>query len=180
MFKIITHNEHKFREMKKIIGEVEMVNMEYPEIQAESLEEVVDFAVEYLRGIVEGNFIIDDSGLFIDHLNGFPGVYSAYVYRTIGNRGILRLMDGVENRRAYFKTVIGLNLDGYTYRLIGICHGTIATEERGNGGFGYDPIFIPDGYDVSFAEMSTDEKNRVSHRGRAMRKLAALLSKMEF
>ncbi|NPA75521.1 MAG: XTP/dITP diphosphatase [Euryarchaeota archaeon] len=177
MYKLITHNRHKYTEMKKIIPELEMVDMEYPELQADTLEEVVDFAINYLRDKIDGNFIIDDSGLFIEALNGFPGVYSAYVHKTIGNRGILKLMDGVENRRAYFKTVIGLNIDGYAYKLIGICHGNIAPRERGNNGFGYDPIFIPMGFEKTFAELSIEEKNRISHRGKAMRKLEAFIVK---
>ncbi len=178
MYKVVTHNAHKFEEMKKIVPELEMVNMEYPEIQADTLEEVIDFAMEYLRGMLDGRFIIDDSGLFIESLNNFPGVYSAYVARSIGNGGILKLMKNVENRRAYFKTVIGVNVDGVTYKLVGICHGHIAMEERGTNGFGYDPIFIPEGYEKTFAEMSTEEKNRVSHRGRAMRKLAAFIERI--
>ncbi len=175
MLKIVTHNRNKYEEMKKIIPGLKMINLEYPEIQADTLEEVIDFSLNYLADEIEGNFIIDDSGLFIEALNDFPGVYSAYVHRTIGNGGILKLMDGVENRRAYFKTVIGLRYEGVNYKLIGICHGFIATEERGENGFGYDPIFIPENHKRTFAEMTTEEKNRISHRGKAVLKLRALL-----
>ena len=177
MFKLITHNRHKYEEMRKIVPGLEMLELEYPEIQADSLEKVVDFSLEYLVGFVEGNFIIDDSGLFIEALNGFPGVYSAYVFDTIGNRGILRIMEGMENRRAYFKTVIGIRFNDVNYKLVGICHGTIAHEERGTEGFGYDPIFIPEGYDMTFGEMSREQKNRISHRGKATRKLAAFMER---
>ncbi len=177
MFKLITHNRHKYEEIKKIIPDLEMVDMEYPEIQADTLEEVVEFSLDYLAERMEGNFIIDDSGLFIEALNGFPGVYSAYVFNTIGNDGILSLMRNAENRRAYFKTVIGIRFQGVNYKLVGICHGSIAEEPRGTNGFGYDPIFIPEGYEKTFAEMSTEEKNRISHRGKATRKLEAFVKR---
>ena len=175
MFKIVTHNRNKYEEMKKIVSDVEWINLEYPEIQADTLEEVIEFSLSYLSEKIEGNFIIDDSGLFIEALNDFPGVYSAYVYKTIGNKGILKLMEGTENRRAYFKTIVGLRYNGINYKLVGICHGYIAREERGENGFGYDPIFIPENHSRTFAEMSIEEKNRVSHRGKAMVKLRALL-----
>ena len=178
MLKIITHNHNKYEEMKKIIPDLEMVNLEYPEVQTDTLEEVIDFALTYLANEIEGNFIIDDSGLFIEALNDFPGVYSAYVHRTIGNRGILKLMEKIENRYAYFKTVIGLRYKDVNYKLVGICHGYIANEERGENGFGYDPIFVPENYKRTFAEMTTEEKNRVSHRGKAVLKLQALLKKL--
>ncbi len=177
MFKLITHNIHKYEEMKKIIPELEMIKMEYIEIQSDSLEEVVNFVVEHLSSRIEGNFIIDDSGLFIQSLNGFPGVYSAYVFKTLGNDGILKLMKGTENRRALFKTVIGIRFNGVNYKLIGICQGEITEEKKGKNGFGYDPIFIPDGHDHTFGEMTTEEKNRISHRGKAMRKLAGFMER---
>ncbi len=177
MFKLITHNRKKFEEMRKVIPNLEMLEMEYPEIQANTLEEVIDFSLDYLAKRIEGNFIIDDSGLFIPALKNFPGVYSAYVFDTIGNKGILRLMDGIEDRGATFKTVIGLRLNGVNFKFVGLCHGRISTEERGSNGFGYDPIFIPEGSDKTFAEMSTDEKNGVSHRGKAVRKVASFLAK---
>ncbi len=177
MFKLVTHNRHKYKEMRKIVPELEMVEMEYPEIQANTLEEVVDFSLEYLSNEIDGNFIIDDSGLFISTLNDFPGVYSAYVFDTLGNEGILKLMEGKAHRDAYFKTIIGIRFEGINYKLVGICHGRIAEEPRGKNGFGYDPIFIPEGNEKTFAEMSTEEKNRVSHRGKAIRKLAGFMER---
>jgi len=177
MFKLVTHNRNKYEEMKKIIPDLKLVDMEYPEIQADTLEEVIDFSLDTLSSVIKGNFIIDDSGLFIDALSGFPGVYSAYVFKTIGNEGILKLLLSETNRSAYFKTVIGIRYNGINYKLVGICHGYISTEERGTNGFGYDPIFVPEGTAKSFAEMSTEEKNKVSHRGKAVRKLAAFLER---
>ncbi len=175
MFSIITHNKNKYREIKKFIPALRMVDMEYPEIQADTLEEVVEFALQYLRSRIEGDYIIDDSGLFIDALNGFPGVYSAYVFKTIGNEGILKLLKDEGNRSATFKTVIGLHYQGENFLFTGICRGSIIDEMRGDKGFGYDPIFVPDGFDRTFAEMSTAEKNAVSHRGNAIKKLVEFL-----
>ena len=178
MFKVITHNHGKFREIEKLVNQAEMLEMEYPEIQTNSLENVVDFALNYLASEIEGDFVIDDSGLFIPALNDFPGVYSAYVFETLGNEGILRLMEGKDERMAYFKTVIGLRYRGYNFKFIGICHGEIVREPRGSNGFGYDPIFKPEGYDKTFAEMNVEEKNAISHRGRALRKLRNFLERM--
>ena len=120
--------------------------------------------------------MIDDSGLFVDALRGFPGVYSSHAYRTIGPRGILGLLRSSPTRAARFETAF-LFHDGTTGRLVrGACRGAIARSERGTGGFGFDPIFIPAGHRTTFAEMSVEEKNRVSHRGRAARALAVRLS----
>jgi len=178
MFKLITHNRNKYLEMKKIIPSLEMLDMEYPEIQADTIEEVIDFALDHLGERIEGDFIIDDSGLFIHELNDFPGVYSAYIFKTLGNEGILKLLEGVDRRDATFKTVIGLRYKGENFKFIGVCYGKISREARGKYGFGYDPIFIPEGYSRTFAEMSTEEKNKVSHRGKAIRKLETFLKRI--
>ncbi|AFK21999.1 XTP/dITP diphosphatase [Pyrococcus sp. ST04] len=168
----ITSNDGKVREAKALLEplgvEVIKKTIEYPEIQAGSLEEVVEFGAKWLAEILDGPFMIEDSGLFIEALNGFPGVYSAYVYKTIGLDGILKLLSDVENRRAYFKSVIGY-YDGKLHIFKGIVWGRISTEKRGIHGFGYDPIFVPDGYEKTFAEMTTEEKNAISHRGKALK-----------
>ncbi len=117
---------------------------------------------------MEGDRIfIEDSGLFVEALRGFPGVYSAYVSKTIGYKGILRLMKGEENRKAYFKSVVCLKLKGEIKIFRGKVEGRIAEKARGRGGFGYDPIFIPEGSDKTFAE-APEIKNRASHRKRAL------------
>jgi XTP/dITP diphosphohydrolase len=143
----------------------------YREVQAETLEEVVKEALTEIPG---DNFFIEDAGLFIPALNGFPGVYSAYVFKTIGNEGILRLLKGADNREASFRSVVGLKLRGEVKLFTGEVRGRIALEAKGSEGFGYDPIFIPEGYDRTFAE-DTRLKQRVSHRRRALEKLAAYL-----
>jgi XTP/dITP diphosphohydrolase len=123
--------------------------------------------------------IVEDSGLFIKSLNMFPGTLSSYVYRTIGIAGILKLMEGISNREAYFKSVIALVIpeEGEVKLFSGEVSGEISREPRGSGGFGFDPIFVPRGWDKTFAEMSIDEKNSVSHRATAFRSLAQWLLK---
>ncbi|CAB50597.1 XTP/dITP diphosphatase [Pyrococcus abyssi] len=168
----ITSNPGKVREAAKFFEplkiEVIQLKREYPEIQADSLEEVVKFGIEWLKKEIDSPFFIEDSGLFIESLNGFPGVYSSYVYKTIGLDGILKLMEGIEDRKAYFKSVIGY-YDGDVHIFSGVTWGRIANEKRGEGGFGYDPIFIPEGSEKTFAEMTTEEKNSLSHRGKALK-----------
>jgi len=161
----VTSNKGKVEEVKKYLSplgvEIVQKNIEYPEIQANSLEEVVAFGINWLKERIDEPFFIDDSGLFIESLNGFPGVYSAYVYKTLGNEGILKLMGGVNDRRAYFKSVIGF-YNGELHMFKGVVHGKITHEKRGNKGFGFDPIFMPEGYSKTFAEMETEEKNKIS------------------
>jgi len=113
--------------------------------------------------------MIDDSGLFVDALKGFPGVYSSYVFKTVGCDGILSLMRGVEDRRARFECCIGFMAPGgEPFIAKAVAEGTISQEKMGAGGFGYDPVFIPQGYTRSYAQIDLPEKNRISHRGKAM------------
>lgn len=147
----------------------------YPEVQADRLEKVVRFAATVLDDQVRGDYLIDDSGLSVDALGGFPGVYSSYVYKRLGCKGLLKLMDGVTARGATFETVFLLRQVGAHEVFHGEARGTIADRERGAGGFGFDPIFVPDGATKTYAEMSLAEKNAVSHRGRAVAALLAHL-----
>ncbi|MBC7081781.1 MAG: XTP/dITP diphosphatase [Thermoplasmatales archaeon] len=174
MIYFITSNKHKYEEIKKIVKNVKMLTIPYPEIQANELEEVVVYGIEYLKEKVDGNFFIEDSGLFIKSLNDFPGVYSSFVFKTIGNKGILKLMENKRNREAFFASVIGY-YDGKINLFKGICKGKIAREEKGNNGFGYDPIFIPEGKRKTFGEMEIEEKNLYSHRSKAVKKFIDFL-----
>lgn len=174
----ITSNEGKFKEAKSIgekYGiEVEWRKEEYLEPQGNDLEEIARKSAELLAEKIKEPFFIEDSGLFIPALKGFPGPYSSYVFKTIGNEGILKLMDGVEERNAYFLAVVAF-FDGkeiLTFK--GRVDGRIAKEMRGDKGFGFDPIFEYDGR--TFAEMG-DEKNEVSHRRRALEELFRYLAK---
>jgi XTP/dITP diphosphohydrolase len=126
------------------------------------------------------NCFSDDSGLLVDALNGAPGVYSArYAGEQKNDRDnidklLFELKDHV-NRNAHFKTVLALVLNGKEYLFEGIIHGTITKELRGSNGFGYDPVFMPDGFSKTFAEMSAEEKNSISHRKIALKKLLDFL-----
>lgn len=185
---LVTSNEGKWREIRREledVAEVRWLRRGYPEIQSGELREVLAFGLPHLfRELLEEGhppvpLFADDSGLFIDALGGFPGVYSSYVEKTIGLKGILKLMEGVEERGAEFRCVIGLllPLEGGEYRMEffeGHARGVISAEERGYDGFGYDPIFVPlqnNPGGLTFAQMSTEEKNRRSHRGEAIRKM---------
>ncbi|MEM0351350.1 MAG: XTP/dITP diphosphatase, partial [Archaeoglobaceae archaeon] len=145
----------------------EWLKKEYEEPQGSSLEEIAIKSAKNLAREINSPFFIEDSGLFIESLNGFPGPYSSYVFKTIGNDGILKLMEGVENRKAYFKAVIAYFDGSKILTFDGIVYGEIAREMRGKKGFGFDPIFLYG--DRTFAEMG-EEKNLVSHRRRALEK----------
>lgn len=175
---VLTSNEGKYREYKRNLEpyfkEIRMADIGYPEIQANTLEEVVKYILDELSSFAP--LIIDDSGLFIDSLKGFPGVYSSYVMETLGCEGILKLMEKKENKDAHFECVIGY-LDGEKKLFKGISEGMITEEIQGSGGFGYDPIFKPLDGDKTYAQMSTEEKNKISHRGYAMDKFLNYIKK---
>ncbi len=166
-----TSNPHKAVEIRNALQkygvDVKHIELELTEIQADELEKVAEFKAKEAYRLVGHPVMVEDAGLFIHALKGFPGVYSSYVYRTIGNEGVLKLMEGVENRAAKFKAVIALALSQDDVRIFtGECHGMIAEKQRGKEGFGFDPIFIPEGHDRTFAE-DYEYKNQVSHRKRA-------------
>jgi XTP/dITP diphosphohydrolase len=175
MIYFVTGNRGKFEEAREILGEVEQRNIGYVEIQADALEEVAAFGIREVAEKLAGPVMIEDAGLFIRGLKGFPGVYSAYVFDTIGNDGILRLMEGIEDRSAAFRSVVAYAEAGTEPVLFaGELEGEIATEPRGSGGFGYDPIFEVG--NKTIAEMDLPEKNSISHRGRSIRALESWLS----
>ena len=149
--------------------ELERLDTPYPEIQADTLEETIVPGLEWLVSRHDRPVMIDDSGFFVDALNGFPGVYSSYVFKTIGCEGILRLMEGVSDRSARFECCIGFMSPGQEpFTAKGVALGSVSQEMRGSGGFGYDPIFINEGHTKTYAELAVEEKNKVSHRGRAI------------
>lgn len=176
--KVITSNPGKVAEFQKAFAdmgiEMEHLRLPYDEVQTSELEEVVEKGMAEIRAKGVRDFIIDDSGMFVNALKGFPGVYSAYGQKTIGNAGILKLMEGVEDRSAVFKCCIGCDIDGRTIIVTGTCDGYIMREARGSEGFGYDPIFSPDGK-RTFAEIGIEEKNTMSHRGNAVKLLREAL-----
>lgn len=170
MIYFVTSNKGKFLEANAIFGDLIQKDIGYTEIQADTLEEVAAFGIREVAERLQGPVMLEDAGLFVEALSGFPGVYSAYVQKTIGNRGILRLMEGVENRRAYFRSVVAYIEPGMELQMFrGEVHGKIGTEERGTKGFGYDPIFYIN--EISLAEMDLSEKNEISHRASSMKAL---------
>ena len=182
-----TNNAHKLAEVQAVLGDAYTlvtprdcgVTEEIPEEQ-ETLEGNASQKAHYLHDRTGLDCFADDTGLEVEALGGAPGVHSAR-YATDGhdfaanNRLLLKNLEGVENRRARFRTVISLILNGEEHLFEGRVEGRILDRETGHEGFGFDPLFVPDGCERSFAEMSAEEKNVVSHRGRAVRKLAAWL-----
>jgi len=176
-----TNNINKFNEARRVLGEfkiaVGMLRAKSFEIQSDSLEEIAKASVIDAFHRCNLPIIVEDAGLFVDALKGFPGPYAAYVYRTIGNRGLLRLMENVGDRRGRFESVIAY-FSGEVKEPIcfeGTVLGKIALSERKKNaetGFGFDPLFIPSGGKRTFAEMSIEEKNRSSHRANAFQKFA--------
>ncbi len=154
---------------------IEQLKLDYPEVQADTLKEVVKGSLEWLSRRSEDNLLVDDSGLFVESLGGFPGVYSSYVFRTVGCRGVLKLLQDSDDRGARFEACFGLLRGGESLIFEGHCPGVIGAEERGGGGFGFDPIFVPEGETRTFAQMSLTEKNALSHRGLAVEELAQYL-----
>jgi XTP/dITP diphosphohydrolase len=177
--RFVSSNPAKFREVRAKLGahgiQVLWTRRALPELQADRLEDVVRGKLAALRPSPHPQ-LVEDSGLFLDGLDGFPGVYSAYVYRTVGLGGILRLLER-RSRRAVFRTVAGVVIGGRQWLTRGESPGKIAVHPRGSGGFGYDPIFIPAGFRTTFAEMTLDQKNDLSHRGRAIGAVGARLER---
>jgi len=178
----VTNNLNKVKEIEAILSKysiaVETASIKKREIQSEQLEEIAEESALSAYQILKRPLFVEDSGLFIKTLNGFPGPYSSYTYKKIGVAGILKLMAGEKNRAAEFVSQIAyINEDGVIKLCRGVCEGEIAEEARGSLGFGFDPIFIPKGHTKTFAEMSLEEKNLFSHRARAAHLLAEMLLK---
>ncbi|MCX6672585.1 MAG: XTP/dITP diphosphatase [Methanothrix sp.] len=176
MIYFVTSNKGKYAEAQAIFGDIVQKDIGYAEIQADTLEEVAIFGMKEVAARLPGRVMIEDAGLFVEALKGFPGVYSAYVQKTIGNPGLLRLMEGQENRLAYFKSVVAYAEPGMEAVMFsGEVHGQIGFEARGSKGFGYDPIFYVG--EVSLGEMEIAEKNQISHRAGSMRALKKWLDR---
>lgn len=183
-----TNNKHKLDEVQKITsGSVSIVSLEdidcYDDIPetSDTLEGNALQKALYIKEHYGLDCFADDTGLEVEYLNNAPGVYSAR-YAGSGHNSeanmnkLLQEMDSTENRRARFRTVIALILNGKEYLFEGIVNGQITKEKRGTSGFGYDPIFIPDNYTETFAEMGNNIKNTISHRAEAVKKLSSFLS----
>ncbi len=176
-----TGNINKFNEARSILSpygiSIGLLRMKGDEIQSDALVEIAKSSVVNAYKRTHLPIFVEDAGLFIETLNGFPGPYAAYVYKTILNTGILKLMEKTYNRQAEFQSVIAYCDQTLSEPQVfdGESKGEITLSERkpkGKAHFGFDPIFQPDGSEKSFAEMTTEEKNGFSHRAMAIRKFA--------
>lgn len=182
-----THNLHKLEEVQQLMPDgIQILSLD----DIGCTEEILETA-NTLHGnaIIKANYITktygyncfaDDTGLEVHELNGEPGVYSARYAGEPANadanmQKLLDKLEGKTDRKAQFKTVIALNLNGKQQLFEGKCKGEILTDRRGEKGFGYDPIFRPEGYQISFADMSMEDKSNISHRGKAIEKLVMFL-----
>ncbi|HJM66986.1 MAG TPA: RdgB/HAM1 family non-canonical purine NTP pyrophosphatase [Candidatus Thalassarchaeaceae archaeon] len=183
----VTSNQGKIAEAKEALRpygiDIESYNPipEIDEIQSSDL--VVVAADKLMKAASNSNLsssilgvMVEDAGFFLDEYEGFPGVYSSYVHKTLGISGVLRSLKGIENRNASFRCVIGIHIDGENFFFEGTCNGIVSDEIRGKNGFGYDPIFIPnEGDGRTFAEMKLEEKEIFSHRAKALKAFVSFL-----
>lgn len=184
-----THNQHKYEEVKLLMPKgIELLDLRaidcYDEIAetGKTLQENAEIKANHIAKNYGLDCFADDTGLLIEALNGEPGVYSARYAgdqkNSVANiEKVLQKLKGHENRRAYFETVIVLHIDGKQFSFSRKAHGEIIKKPRGEMGFGYDPIFKPDGHDKTFAELPIEVKNCISHRGKAIALLAQFLKK---
>ena len=176
-----TGNLHKFNEARSILTGLDiavgMLKVKDVEIQSDNLVEIAKLSAQDAFKRCRLPVIVEDAGLFIDALRGFPGPYAAHAYRTIGNKGLLKLMENMEDRKAIFRSAIAYCGSEAEESVVfkGDAEGEITVDERrgsGKSGFGFDPIFRPYGSEKTFAEMTLEEKNGFSHRAKAVRKFA--------
>ncbi len=181
---MITSNVHKFEEIQVRFSDLginlEHIQFPYPEAQAETIRDIAIQSAATILTYIQPPFLIEDSGIAIEQLKGFPGPYSSFVFKTVGWKGILKLMRDEKNRKARFISVI-VFIDSFRQMHVfeGIQEGHIAEEGRGNKGFGFDPIFIPEGSKLTFAEMDIQTKNEYSHRGKSSGQLYHFLAEKQ-
>lgn len=172
----VSRNNNKYREVLDLIRtlgdkhiELKFKNVELEEIQSKYLEKVSEHKAIQAFNKVEEDTLIEDDGLFIESLNGFPGVYSSYAFETVGNKGIVKLLENQKNRQAQFRSAFGY-YDGQNLKVFtGEIQGSISFEPIGEG-WGYDPIFIPNDLNKTFAQIGHNVKNKISHRKIALEK----------
>lgn len=177
----VTGNVHKFHEARAVLREfgisTAMLNLDTTEIQADDLDAIARFSALEASKKTAMSIFVEDAGLFIDALQGFPGPYSSYVYQTLGTKGILKLMRNTTRRNAYFYSAVAFSdsdKDSEIKLFHGRVNGKIVHKEQGNRGFGFDPIFEPLAKTgKTFAQITQDEKSRYSHRAEALRKFGA-------
>ncbi|RLG20016.1 non-canonical purine NTP pyrophosphatase, RdgB/HAM1 family [Candidatus Micrarchaeota archaeon] len=171
----LTGNQHKFAEAKSILKaydvKISPLNLNIEEIRSESCARVAEASAQSAYERARKPLFLEDAGLFVKALNGFPGTYSSWAFSRLGNKGLLRLMRGVENRSAKFVSAIAYVDSKGVRTFTGACEGEIALSARGKKGFGYDPLFIPKGSRKTFAQ-DAELKKQLSHRRKALEKFA--------
>ena len=184
-----THNQHKFKEVQLLLpSHIELLSLSdigcHDDIAetAETIEGNAALKAEYVKNHFGYDCFADDTGLEVEALDGAPGVYSARYAgedksAEANTNKLLQNLEGVKNRNARFKTAIALTLKLESVMFLGICEGTITKERKGEGGFGYDPVFLANESTQTFAEISLKEKSDIGHRGKAMRQLIGYLAK---
>ena len=174
-----TSNKHKFKEAKEILAKkgisVKHFQFKHNEIRSDSIEDVALESVETAYKKLKKPVFVEDTGLFVKALDGFPGTYSGWVFGKMGAEGILKLMNSEKNRNAEFKTCIAFTNGKIVKTFIGTVKGTISKRMKGKGGFGYDPVFIPRGERKTFAE-SIVLKNKLSHRYNSLLKFSKYIN----
>ncbi|RLF06548.1 MAG: non-canonical purine NTP pyrophosphatase, RdgB/HAM1 family [Thermoprotei archaeon] len=175
----VTSNPNKANESVSILREmginVEPVLVKIPEIQSDDLVEIAKFRAREAYRKLKRPVIVEDAGLFIDALNGFPGPYSSYVFKTIGNNGVLKIMKGIKNRKAIFRSVIAFHNGKRILTFVGEVKGKISFKPKGSS-WGFDPIFEPKGFKgLTYGQLPPEVKNKISHRRKALEKLARYL-----
>lgn len=173
----VTQNDHKYQEAHRVLDPfgitIHKLAYSKTEIQSTSLDEIAKFAAEEAAKKHNRTVVVEDSGLFIKALNGFPGPYSSYVHAAIGIEGLLRLMSQQTRRESYFQASLAIaSPRGSSKQFSGRVYGTISLRSAGKEGFGFDPVFIPNGARKTFAQGGSRFKDKYSHRAVAFRKLA--------
>lgn len=186
-----TNNKNKLEEVKAMLTNFEIVSLadincfeDIPET-ADTLEGNAILKANYITEKFGLNCFADDTGLEVKTLNNYPGVYSARYAGEDNNaeanmNKLLSELGDTKNRDAQFRTAVALNIEGKQFVFEGVCKGLILTEKQGDSGFGYDPIFMPNGFDTSFAQMNMIEKGAISHRGKAIQQLVTFLNEQNW
>ena len=172
----VTSNQSKAEEARMILEmPVEIRKADLIEIQSLNLEEIVRDKARQAFEMVGEPVIVDDVGFFLEAWNGFPGPFVKYILDTVGKEGILKMLEGEENRSVVVKAVIGFHDGKEIHTFVGEVRGVVASEARGDNGFGWDSIFIPESSDKTYAQMSLKEKSGISHRRVALEKFKQFL-----
>lgn len=179
-----TSNKHKLHEAEITFQNTSIKITHYPvdllELQETSVERIAIYSLEQLPSEIKSIFV-EDTGLYIESLNGFPGPYAAHCFKTLGNNGILKLMAGIENRNAYFESCVAYkDQNGKIYSFLAKCNGFISNEIRGEL-WGFDPIFIPENAELNplhktFSELGDEVKKKISHRALALEKMKKFIT----